>query len=247
MFPIIIFWLFFATTLLQSKQRKLLITKSLQDWFLDGIGLCFQGAIIPLLQIGIATHLYQKILPQSQGCLIIKPWLGFIISFVIVDYIYYWTHRLLFHEILFSVHAVHHSVTQMDMLGTSRNTLWSSLFLPYIWLNSLMLYLLSDYRGYAFGFLLTCLLDLWRHSSWNLPENNIIHRILNPWLILPQDHAHHHCGDKLGNFAANLKLWDIFHGTYIKPNYHDENMGITLNINIVQKLFFPFTPFNKED
>lgn len=50
----------FATTLLQSKQRKLLITKSLQDWFLDGIGLCFQGAIIPLLQIGIATHLYQK-------------------------------------------------------------------------------------------------------------------------------------------------------------------------------------------
>lgn len=237
---IIIFWLFFAITLLQSQQRQYLNIKPLQDWLLDGISLCFQGGIIPLLQIVIAVYFYHRISPETQGCLKIPLWMGFIISFVVVDYLYYWTHRLLHHKKLFLIHVVHHSISQMDILGTSRNTLWSSLFLPYIWVNSFMLYLLNDYRGYAFGFFLTCLLDLWRHSSLNLSQNNFIYQIVNTWLILPQDHAYHHSRNKLGNFAANLKIWDILHGTYIQPNYDYQNLGIILNMNLAQKLFLPF-------
>lgn len=237
---ITIFWLFFATTFFQAKQRQSLNKKSFQDWLLDGIGLCVQGGLIPLLQVVIGLYFYQRLIPELQVSLNWYPWISFLISFAGVDYVYYWNHRLLHYKKLFSIHAVHHTVTQMDMLGTSRNSLWSSLFLPYIWVNSLMFYLLNDYRGYAFGFFLTCLLDLWRHSSLNLPQNSFIYQILRPWLILPEDHAYHHSRNKPGNFAANLKLWDILHGTYIQPNYHSKKLGITLNMNLVKKLFWPF-------
>lgn len=241
MIYLILFWLFFGITLLQSKQRKRLIAKPYQDWILDTIGLLVQGGLIPLFQILLSVQVYSWLLPQAQGSLNIESWVSFMISFVVVDYLYYWNHRLLHQKLFFPIHIVHHTVTQMDMLGSSRNTLWSSFFLPYIWINSLMLYLLNDFRGYAFGIFLTCLLDLWRHSDLKLPQKSIFYNALNRWLILPEDHAYHHSQQQLGNFGANLKIWDRLHGTYINLDFNCKELGITLNMNLMQKLLFPFS------
>ncbi|MDJ0508507.1 MAG: sterol desaturase family protein [Crocosphaera sp.] len=241
MIALLLFWFFFGITLLQTKQREFLAQKSSQDWLLDSLGLCMQGIIIPFLQIVLGLHLYSWLLPQANNCLDIDPWLSFIISFVVVDYLYYWHHRLLHQRFFFPLHAVHHTVSQMDMLGTSRNTLWSSFFLPYLWINSLMLYLLKDFHGYSLGIFLTCLLDLWRHSSLNVQKESILYHLLNPWLILPEDHAYHHSRSQLGNFAANLKIWDRLHGTYRVSDNTIQPIGIILNMNLIQKLFYPFS------
>ncbi|MDJ0845027.1 sterol desaturase family protein [Crocosphaera sp.] len=241
MVSLVVFWLFFVATLLQVKQRQFLARKSYQDWLLDGLGLCVQGGGIPLLQILIGLHLYSWLLPDIKGSLELNPAISFLISFVGVDYLYYWHHRLLHHKFLFPVHAVHHTVTQMDMLGSSRNTLWSSFFLPYLWVNGFMLYVLNDVRGYSLGIFLTSFLDLWRHSSLNLPQQSMVYQLLNYCLILPKDHAYHHSRNKPANFAANCKMWDRLHGTYVDSHPQNQSLGIPLNMSLIQKLFYPFS------
>ncbi len=234
------FWSLFALTLLQSEQRQLLRQKPMSDWLLDSIGLMVQGGIIPILQTLLVWKGYEWILPHARGCLDWESWVSFLTCFVGVDYLYYWNHRWLHTPRLFPIHAVHHTVTQMDMLGSSRNTLWSSLFLPYLWVNALMLYLLKDNSSYILAMVITCLLDLWRHSSLTIDVNSILYQFLNPWLILPQNHAYHHGSSTTGNFGANLKFWDKLHNTYAEVILNTDDLGVTLDMSLIQKLFWPF-------
>jgi sterol desaturase/sphingolipid hydroxylase (fatty acid hydroxylase superfamily) len=240
MWAFLSFWMLFGFSLLQPQQRQLLRQKPLQDWLLDGVGLGVQGAIIPILQTLLILKGYAWVLPHARGCLDLEPWLGFVTSFVGLDYLYYWNHRGLHTAIFFPIHAVHHTVTQMDMVGSSRNTLWSSLLIPYVWVNGLMVYLLQDPSGYLLGITLTYLLDLWRHSSFAIAPNSLLYHLLNPWLTLPQDHAHHHGSSILGNFGANLKLWDRLHKTDLALT-SDPILGIPLDLSLTQKLFWPFS------
>ena len=221
--------------------RTQLKVKSREDWFLDGIGLTIQGILIPLLQATLVYSLYQHFLPTHQRYLKLSLIPAFIISFVVVDYLYYWNHRLLHSKLLWNVHQVHHTVTQMDVLGTSRNTLWTSLVIIYLWIHTLFLYLLADPTGYLLGVSLTSALDLWRHSRLLIPANTRLFQFLSFWLILPHDHAWHHCREIHNyNYGANLKIWDKLHGTYYESENLPSPIGISLSLNLFQKLVFPF-------
>lgn len=221
--------------------RTQLKVKSREDWFLDGIGLTIQGILIPLLQATLVYSLYEHFLPTHQRYLKISLIPAFIISFVVVDYLYYWNHRLLHSKLLWNVHQVHHTVTQMDVLGTSRNTLWTSLVIIYLWIHTLFLYLLTDPTGYLLGVSLTSALDLWRHSRLLIPANTRLFQFLSFWLILPHDHAWHHCREIHNyNYGANLKIWDKLHGTYYESENLPSPIGIYLSLNLFQKLVFPF-------
>ena len=246
MAALISFWLFFALSLLQPRQRQFLASKPWQDWLLDGVGLVIQGAIIPLLQLLLVINFYSLIIPHWQHSFNLFPGGVFLLGFVAIDYVYYWSHRALHSKLLFPIHQVHHTVSQMDLVSCARNTLWSSLFLPYVWLNSLIIYLLHDARGYILAISCTYLLDLWRHSSLIINKNCWLHYCLNSWLILPQDHRLHHHKIGKGNFGANLKLWDKIHGTYLEdtlPNQLSISsvIGIKLELTLWQKLFWPLT------
>ncbi|MEH2045180.1 sterol desaturase family protein [Nostoc sp.] len=228
-------------TITNQVGRTQLQVKSREDWLLDGTGLTIQGIFIPLLQATLVYWLYQHLLPTQQGCLKISLVPAFIISFVIVDYLYYWNHRLLHTKLFWKVHQVHHTVSQMDVLGTSRNTLWTSLLIIYLWIHTLFLYLLADPTGYLLGVSLTSALDLWRHSYLIIPESSWLYQFLSPWLILPQDHAWHHCREVHNyNYGANLKIWDKLHGTYYESKKLPFIIGIPSSLNLFQKLFFPF-------
>ncbi|MEH1859768.1 MAG: sterol desaturase family protein [Nostoc sp.] len=221
--------------------KSQLQVKTREDWLIDGIGLTIQGILIPLLQATLVYWLYQHLLPTQQGCLKVSLIPAFIISFVGVDYLYYWNHRLLHTIFFWKVHQVHHTVTQMDVLGTSRNTLWTSLLIIYLWIHTLFLYLLADPTGYLLGVSLTSALDLWRHSCLIISANTRLYQFLSSWLILPQDHAWHHCREVHNyNYGANLKIWDKLHGTYYESKKLPSIIGISSSLNLFQKLFFPF-------
>ncbi|MEM1392470.1 MAG: sterol desaturase family protein [Cyanobacteria bacterium P01_H01_bin.150] len=235
------FVILLALTVTNSKQPFLYFKKSCEDWLLDSIGLFFQGFIVPFLQIAVVFQLYQRLLPNTSGLLNLYPVAAFLISFVFVDYLYYWNHRLLHTRKLWFIHQVHHTVTEMDVLGTSRNTLWTSFFIVYLWIHPLFLYLLQESKWYILGISLSSALDLWRHSNFTPKPNSWIYPWLSSCLILPKDHAWHHSNDCIkGNYGANLKVWDKIHGTYYEFEGLPDSLGIKNSLSFTKKIFLPF-------
>jgi sterol desaturase/sphingolipid hydroxylase (fatty acid hydroxylase superfamily) len=235
------FIILIAWTISHKSSRSHLRTKTCQDWLLDGSGLAIQGIFMPLLQALLFSELCQHLTTDYQGCLKLSLIPSFILSFVMVDYLYYWNHRLLHLKLFWPVHQVHHTVNQMDVFGTSRNTIWTSFLIIYLWINPLFLYLLAKPTGYLLGVSLTSALDLWRHSRLLIAPNSCWAKLLSPWLILPEDHAWHHGRETRDyNYGANLKIWDKFHGTYYQCQESPSALGITTSLNLMQKLFFPF-------
>ncbi|MCT7966227.1 sterol desaturase family protein [Laspinema sp. D1] len=216
-------------------------TKSWQEWLLDGIGLCFQGILIPALQLVLIYQVYQHFIPDSRAIFTSPPILAFGLSFVGVDYLYYWNHRLLHSRVFWGLHLVHHTMTERQVIGTSRNTLWTSFLIVYLWIHALFIYLLQDPTAYIIGVSLTSILDLWRHSEIEPLPGTMLHRLLSPWLILPMDHAWHHAQDSAGvNYGANLKVWDRLHGTNYDSNIAPNALGISTHLTLAQKLIWPF-------
>lgn len=237
---LITFWLLLGLTVLQSGGRQQLRQKSRADWMLDLCGLGMQGMVIPGLQIGVLYQGLHQLFPQGANCISLPALVGFLLCTVLVDYGYYWNHRWL-HGQGWPLHQVHHTLTHLDVLGASRNTLWSSFFILYLWVHGLMLYLLQNPRGYLWGISLTAMLDLWRHSRLGPKPEGWLYPLLSPWLVLPQDHAWHHAQqDHPGNFGANLKLWDKLHGTARHCPDFPEVLGIDLSLRFWQKLLYPF-------
>ncbi len=239
MIVFITFWVLIIFTLTRQDIR----TISWQDWLLDIAGLLFQGLVIPILQITVVYQGYKMLFSDWENSINLTSSLAFLLSFVVIDYLYYWNHRLLHTAWLWPLHQVHHTMTQRNVFGTSRNTLWTSFFILYLWVHSLFIYLLADPTGYILGVSLTSALDLWRHSEIEPQPNSFMTRFLSPWLILPRDHAWHHSNDStIGNYGANLKIWDRLHGTYFSHNLPPMSLGITTKLTLIQKIFFPFSP-----
>lgn len=234
------FVLLLTLTVAQEKKLALFWAKTRGDWILDTTGLFFQGILIPILQMTVVFHIYQQLLPEFRSILNLYPLAAFFLSFVFVDYLYYWNHRLFHTRWLWFTHQVHHTVTAMDVLGTSRNTLWTSFFIVYLWIHPLFIYLLYDPTWYILGVSLTSALDLWRHSAVAPSLTSLIYRCFSPWLIFPQDHSWHHATNCIqGNFGANLKIWDKIHETYYECKQLPDSLGINPSLTLMQKLFYP--------
>jgi len=215
MLELAVFWLLFACLLLNPKSRAQLRQKSPFEWGLDTSNLLIQGFLIPFLRMAGVFALLKYFWPQAQGLWQLSNWAGFLLCFIGVDYLYYWNHRLFHHKKIFPVHVVHHTVTQMDVMATSRNTLWTSFLILYLWVNGLLLYLTNLNSGFISAMALTACLDMWKHS--NLLQNQTgLQNWLSRWLLLmtPLNHAWHHSARLNYNFGANLNLFDRLHGTY---------------------------------
>lgn len=202
------------------------------EWTMDLSGLFVQSVVVPAAAMLIAGFLRGK-LQAFAGVLHISGASSFMLNFVAVDYLYYWNHRLL-HGSLWRWHAAHHSPRSMDVLITSRNTLWTPILIVYVWTNAVFIYLLSDPRPYLFAVAVSSLLDVWRHSGLPSPKG-----LLGRVLITPGDHAWHHSSlrhDK--NFGANLKAWDRLHDTLHEPGRTPESFGVPVG-DLLKKLVIP--------
>lgn len=241
MIVFIAFIILMVLTAANSHRFAAIRQMSQEDWILDGSGLSIQGVIIPLLQMAVVYQIYAHLLPTGRGNFNLHPMLAFLLSFVCLDYLYYWNHRLLHSRWFWHLHKVHHTMTERLVLGTSRNTIWTSLLIVYLWVNPLFIYLLREPSWYILGVSLTSALDLWRHSEIEPKTGSFFSQILSPWLILPLDHAWHHArGLDMVNYGANLKLWDRLHGTYYQSDKKPDFLGIKTELTLKQKLIFPF-------
>ncbi len=214
-------------------------SKSGADWLLDVAGLTVQGTFVPVAQMTVVAVSIGVMYPGAIGSIHLPGWASFLLCFVGVDYAYYWNHRLLHSRLLWPAHVVHHTVTELDVLGTSRNTLWSSALILYLWVNGAMICLLSDPTPYAIGVSASAALDLWRHSSLQPPAP--LARVLGLALILPDDHAWHHSDTELhANYGANLRWWDQLHGTWYPSDAPPQTLGVQTKLSLGRKLFWPF-------
>lgn len=226
--------------MLSLSHRQQLKVRTWDLWILDGLGLVSQGVLVPLGQLALSSYLLSVFFPSFRGMLSISWWSALTIHFFVVDYIYYWVHRGMHSQPFWWLHRVHHTAEGMDFFISSRNSLWTPLFLPYIWLNGVMVFLLNDARPFLVVSAISSSLDLYRHTGSLFSSSHPFVKFFGKVFITSQDHAWHHSTHKSRfNFSANLKLWDIFHGTY----YHSENMpqryGIPFAVSLWRKIFWP--------
>lgn len=214
--PLFTFWALFLVSSVKFDYRQSLRDKPRVAWVMDGLGLFLQGWLIPLLQAYLLLPVFKALVPTWEGALPLPQALGFCLSFIVVDYLYYWNHRLLHSRSLWPWHRAHHSAQTMDIFVSSRNSLWTHLLICYVWIHGLAIFLLHDDRAYLLGVAISSALDLWRHSNMRLSKG--LSRTLGAFLILPEHHAWHHAMDSSGhNFGANFNLWDKLHGTWQDP------------------------------
>jgi sterol desaturase/sphingolipid hydroxylase (fatty acid hydroxylase superfamily) len=237
------FWALLLLTLARRTSRETLRQKAWGDWVLDVTGLLVQGVAIPALQIAVVWAALSAFRPTGRGVWSIPGWQALILNVVVIDYLYYWNHRLLHARALWPLHRVHHTLTAQDVLGTSRNTLYSSLFIVYLWANGVFLYLLTDPTWFVAGVTLTAAFDLWRHSTLGPAHGSPAHRLLSLVIVTPADHGWHHSADRFGvNFGANLSLWDRLHGTWLSPDEVAEppRLGVDDGLPLWRRLLWPF-------
>ena len=209
-----VFSLLTILTLLSRPVRQRMISRTGTEWWIDSIGLVMQGFVVPSIQGYLVYFLCGRLFPSLRGSVSLTPWVAVILNFVVVDYVFYWNHRLLHSPALWKIHALHHSGTFVDVLSTSRNVVWAPFFIAYLWVNGFTAYLLGDPRYFLLSASVTAALDLWRHSSFGLVPGSALHRALRTVLITPVEHHWHHSTDRPGvNFGANLTIWDRLHGT----------------------------------
>lgn len=216
-------------------------SRSHTDWFLDIIGLITQGIFVPLIQTLILAKIFMWLAPQYQGTIILSPVLAFLLSFIGVDYLYYWNHRLLHSDTLWPFHKVHHSIKAMDIMATSRNSVWTVFFIVYLWCQSLFVYLLSDPTWFLAGLTTGYILDVWRHSGWKWSRENFVVQTLRTFLIDPYDHEWHHSNEKFHvNYGANLNIWDRIHGTFYRNPERPRVLGVSTDDSFWKQFITPW-------
>ena len=235
-FGFLFLWLFTS-----HNMRCHLKNKTHFEWFLDLSNLSIQGTFVPLVQTTLLFQAFDFFAPQFRGFLSLSVFTGFALNFFFVDYLYYWNHRLLHQRRLFPIHVVHHTVSTMDVMATSRNSLWTSFFIVYLWANGLLLYLTDLNTGVLLGMSLSAALDLWKHSSFGRNHLKLQHKFSRYGMMTPLDHAWHHAQRLNKNYGANLNVYDKIHGTYHAEAKYPERLGVKIQLGPLRQLLFPFS------
>lgn len=209
---------------------------------IDFTGLLAQGLFVPILQVVLVVWALDIMFPFAHASIPMNPVLMFMLNFIVVDYAYYWNHRLLHSKALWNWHLVHHTAKRMDVWVTSRNTFWSPLFIIYLWLNGFFIFILKDPAPFILSASITAALDIWRHSELSPKKGTLLNLLISSCFITPHEHGWHHSTNKSNcNFGANLNWWDKLHNTYYSPETNPPLLGIELQMNIWKRLFYPFS------
>lgn len=139
-------------------------------------------------------------------------WTTALLCFVLVDFLYYWEHRLA-HEVnaLWSLyHSVHHSADHYDQTIAFRISFVDFFFAPLVYLPLVL-------AGFHPVLVFACLGLVLAWQQWIHTELVGKLPLLDPWLNTPSNHRVHHGRNPIyidRNYGGVLMVWDRMFGTY---------------------------------
>ena len=169
-------------------------------------------------------------------------WLQVVVIVLAADFVLYWEHRL-YHEVrlLWPIHAVHHSVRNLDWLAGSRGhfiqvfTERAMVMVP-LYLLGVETQALNIYVAFA------ALQAILIHCNLSFSFG-----FLRFIFVTPQFHHWHHSSEKPAidtNYSAHTVLFDRLFGTYHMPDEHwPAHYGTTkpLPSSFVGQTLYPLT------
>lgn len=235
------FLIFLFASLAVGAERGRLRSKSTTDWVVDSISLFMHFFAIPALQVLIVGGLLSWLAPQWRGTLPSGIGISLLI-YIIVDYGWYWNHRILHSNTpLWRLHRTHHAPTQIDLFVTSRNLLITHFLMIYFWAIGGVVYLLQDPTSFLVLASFGMVLNFWGHTSFTLPCNHIINRIVAAVFVTPREHLWHHSRERPHcNFGTVISIWDRLHGTFYCESETPKAYGETYKKTVWNQLFWPF-------
>lgn len=141
----------------------------------------------------------------------------FALSFVLLDYLIYWWHRLN-HRVsfLWRFHQVHHADPEMDASTALRFHFGELLLSAGVRVGLVLFFGFSMKVLMAFDLAVTCL-ALFHHSNLKLPLP--MEKWLRSLIVTPTFHQNHHSyfqKETDSNFSTIFSVWDFLHGTHTK-------------------------------
>lgn len=159
-----------------------------------------------------------------------NPYLQFAASFIIMDFFYYWTHRLE-HKVdfLWCGHSVHHSADQLVVLSAFRQSPLTEQFSHLF--SALPLALLgTPVETFVIIGSIAHVQSMLTHSSLQYNFGWI-----GRWLIVsPIHHQIHHSAafkHRDRNFGTHFIVWDHFFGTYYEPGDETKQPGFRFGVD----------------
>ncbi|WP_078084094.1 sterol desaturase family protein [Microbulbifer mangrovi] len=218
------------------------------EWGLDLFYFCFNHLMISAILIYgnyHASHFHWAVSDSVQQAVQSVPLLLQVCLIIIcADFVLYWEHRL-YHEVrvLWPIHAVHHSVEQMDWLAGSRGH-----FVQVFSERAMVmvpLYLLgADQSALDIYVAFAALQAVLIHCNVEIPFGP-----LKYLLVTPQFHHWHHSSEKPAidtNYSAHTVLFDRLFNTYHMPGKHwPAEYGTTVRLprSFLGQLLYPVRSF----
>lgn len=204
--------------------------------FLNGLlyGILFAGATT------VAATWGGKILPQIQAGF----WDGWplvitvLFGLLMLDFINYWSHRLLHTKAFWGIHAVHHSDLHMSWTTSYRVHVLEAVIMALgFMLFGGVLNLPAEAMGIA-GFLRGV------HNQYVHCQLEWTHGPLRKWIVSPNNHRWHHADKPEAynkNFGDMFVMWDRLFGTWYDPEICKEKIGLPDGPQALPRLLaYPF-------
>jgi len=220
------------------------------EWCVDLFYFCFNHlAISAIIIFGNyhASHFGWAISSSLQESIQSMP-IILQVSLIVLsaDFVLYWEHRM-YHEVkwLWPIHAVHHSIENIDWLAGSRGH-----FIQVFSERAMVmipLYLLgADETALNTYVVFAALQAILIHTNLSIPFGP-----LKYIFVTPQFHHWHHSSEKPAidtNYSAHTVIFDRLFGTYHLPGKHwPAEYGTTkpLPKTVVGQILHPFFPNRK--
>jgi sterol desaturase/sphingolipid hydroxylase (fatty acid hydroxylase superfamily) len=193
----------------------------------DLVYVVFSGHVLGLMLAPLAGRLtphVDRLLGSSVGTGHIAGlpiWAQFLIAFFVVDFIQWCIHNVL-HRVswLWAFHKVHHSILDMDWLGSMRFHWFEVVF--YRALQYVPLAMLGFHGSVLFYLaLFSTFMGHFNHSNLSVPLGPLRYLLNHPTMhIWHHDHTMHYTAGC--NFGINLSLWDWIFRTAYMPEDRDQ-------------------------
>ncbi|MFK8028097.1 MAG: sterol desaturase family protein [Gammaproteobacteria bacterium] len=222
-----------------------------REWGLDLFYFCFNHLMISAILIYAnyhATHFDWAVSASLQGFIQSIPlWLQVVLIIICADFVLYWEHRL-YHEVswLWPVHAVHHSVENLDWLAGSRGhfvQVFSERAMVMVPLYLLGADEIALNTYVAFAALQAILIHC--NLSFSFGPLKYI-------FVTPQFHHWHHSSEKPAidtNYSAHTVLFDRLFNTHHMPSHAwpaDYGTTVKLPTNYIGQTLYPLTALFKK-